>query len=268
MMKDKAAYRQVVAKFGKSSRFMDTDANIMAICQYATHPVCTVEAKNPTYSNLRHAHTYYSNIQREQITEGMYFSGTFTMLFGKKEYRCVGGCVKEIKELSLTKRVDHAVIQTELFPESKSLVLVKGFTKTPEVESESPFIEPVTSGSEDKVGDIDQILKDAGISNPADDNDDTDMDDTVVGELENEAEEPKLSNEEKQQNEFVVKGLEDGLNCMLMALDETIGNVEIVQAGDAESVQILKNLYNLQEILLDKDKLKTQNIIFGYDNEF
>lgn len=267
MLTDKQAFYDVKKMFGKSSRFIDSDENICKIVLYSQHPICTIEHSKQTFSNIRYYRAEYNHIRLKNELKSCFYSGTFTMLFGKKQYKVVAGTCRDITELQVCRAAVHEtakpVIQLPtLFDKENSKVVVSGFAPNPNSAQEK--IEDKTNvhktaGSEDEKTIADKMIE-VEIDLQDQDRDIDYSEDVPTNDLPFD-----LTDEEKEMNRYAEKSMEDGIQAMLMALDEAISGVETVGASTREVNTILANLYKMQDILLDNEKLKTSNLIAGYD---
>lgn len=267
MIKDREAYNDVKKMFGKSAKFVDTDENICRIVQFSAHPICTVENKTPDYSNIRFYNYTYDNAKKDYVFHSCFYSGTHTMLFSNKTYRVAQGICKEITENALSRHANHKVVDTgvtqkELFPAAQTKVI--GFTPHP--KKEENIFSTKNTGSEETIVKVAEINTEKELD---------DYIDKMVDKMKEaqtaspfKEEEVVVDAEQEELNKYVLKGLEDGLNAMLTVLDSTIVDVETTGSNSVETNTILANLYKLQDIFIEKEKLTEQTLIVGYDNEF
>lgn len=248
MLKDKRAHSEVLRIFGKSKKFIDTDENICKISKYATHPVCTVDNDIPIYSNAREYKSVYDPMQKKMVMKAVYYDGTFTPLFSKKTYVFKSGDNIDIKYNTDMNCPDH-----DEKIESKVIVLPQysGLKRNYSANNmDMPKWAEKYCSEEDDEDFSNQGINDVFYPTSEIDPEDLDFPEDL---------------EDDVRTDHAVKALEDGLQCMLMAVDETIENIETTALNGKFIATVLANLYELQDALLEKDKFKKNNLVATYD---
>ena len=252
MLKDRTAHSEVLRIFGKSKKFIDTDENIRKICKYAAHPVCTVDHDIPIYSNVYSWQEKYNVAEKKLMPMAVYFTGKFTPLFSKKTYEFTTGDNSNIEHNSFMLRGVHAE------PAETKVIALPQFSGmkpkpiTPEYMPKwvAKYCSDIDDEDEDDTLADNYSMSDVFYDTEANP-DDLDIPEDIAG--------------VDIFNEYAVKALEDGLQSMLMALDETVDNIETTGMNGKLIARILSNLYSLQDALLEKDKFKKNNLVATYD---
>ena len=257
MLKDKSAHSEVLKTFGKSKRFIDSDENILALCKYAAHPICTVDSDMPAYSNVRIWKTM-KNLQTQKAeSRACLFTGSYQMLFGKKIYKFESG---EQTDIEFEVNIKKAVHIQERTPIALPAIyrpdntIVKGFLPNTNREMVSKPSEPVTYivGTEDlNDNDMPWDADPKPIDNAYAYSEDYLDDDSIL--------------EDMELNQYANKSLSDGLQAMLLAVDQTITDIEQTGLNGKAIAIMLSNLNKLQDVLLEDKKFKKYNLMIGHD---
>jgi len=277
MLKDKDAFDKCIRNLGKARHFLDTEVNIMKICEYAEYPVCTLDQELPTWQNAR---LWDKNPGHMQCKAPL-FTGNVTPLFSTKKYRFTNGELSSVEFLAVINKPVHKEVETKVI----TLPILYQHPTTCTCKECVEEMDKIFDKHNSLKAETERILE-GNIVYDADDIDNTDEDlpaDCVLcpdcngsGETPNSRdvctlcrglgyiEEEKVNS--SSDNALLKTALSEGLSAILMAIDACRNDIEVSGIVTLDAATAINNLSKLEDILTEENKFKKHTLITGYDN--
>lgn len=269
MMKNKDAFDKCRRALGKARHFVDSDSNVIKICEFSEYPVCTIDEQSPNWENVR---MWNKNAEPGQC-KAPFYTGTLTPLFSTKKYTFANGSLKNIDYLTFASTASHKeeptkVINLPAVYSDTIIGLNKHSTdcrcKTCVDEINKIIDNHINSEAEKKeFDDYIEVPPGCSICDACNGSGDSLSTDNICPTCRGVG---YVDDDDASDSSLLKAAIDEGISSILMAIDSCRNDIEISGISSPDASMAINNLSKLEDILLEVNKFRKYTLVTGYDN--
>lgn len=268
MMKNKDAFDKCRRALGKARHFLDTDSNLIKICEFSEYPVCTIDGQNPTWENVR---MWNKNALVGQC-KAPFYTGTLTPIFSTKKYTFSNGSLDKVDFLTYPLRPIHKEAETKVIHLPAVYIdTINGLKQHPTtcackdcVSEMNAIIDKHNKSKEQKdLEDYIEIPNGCSICDACNGSGESLTTHNICGSCRGLG---YVDDEEASDSSLLKAAINEGLSAILLAIDACRNDIEVSGITSVDASTAINNLSKLEDILLEENKFKKYTLVTGYDN--